>query len=182
MSRLSTNENFRGLDLRGLALLFCVALLTGCQTPAWKNFDRVHNGQFKDAVLEEVGGPNITRRVRGQDHWVYYFSDHPDGSLLREVHFEEGRVIYAGPPQPPKIRAEEQDKLNEGADQADREFLSAEQRRRDQRVGASRPPLINPSEGREDIEDRKLRESLYGIEKDINIEKRKRAPVFVPVK
>lgn len=156
-------------------------LLAACQTPTWKNFDQVRAGQYKDRVIEEIGNPTVTRRVHGQDWWIYNFENHPDGEMRREVHFESGRVIYAGPPMRPKVTAEEQDTINATAVHEERQMLDAEEAKRDQRIGASRPARVTAPETDEDPADRKVRESLYGIERDPQIEKRKQAPVFVPV-
>lgn len=155
--------------------------LAGCQTPTWKNFERIHNGQYKDKVIEEIGSPNASRRVHGQDWWLYYFRNHPDGEMPREIHFENGRVVYAGPPQTPKVLAEDHDRANAAAVQEERDRVDSEEARRDQRLGASRPPRVTPANHEEDPADRKLRESLYGVEPDKQVEKRKQAPVFVPV-
>ncbi len=160
-----------------------VFIFTGCQTPAWKSFDQVKVGHDKSVVVETIGSPTKTRRWQGKDRWVYEFGDHPDGTMIREIVFENGKVVYTGPFVTPKVNASEQDKINESSNQRHDQDLSDEQERRDRRVGISRvrrdsststPEPLDPAE-------HKLRESMYGIEPNPTLEKRKRAPVFVPV-
>lgn len=181
MRSLRPKRTSRVSHFAKFAWLLLPLALAGCQTPTWKNFDRVRQGQYKDNVIEEIGNPSATRRVHGQDWWIYNFWNHPDGEMPREVHFENGRVVYAGPPQRQKMAPEEQDKINASAVQQESDWMDAEEARRDQRLGASRPARVTPAQYAEDPADRKMRESLYGIERDRQLEKRKQAPVFVPV-
>jgi outer membrane protein assembly factor BamE len=171
--------------LRAVVSLFIsLGLLTaGCQTPAWRSFDQVKIGHDKSVVVETIGSPTKTRRWQGKDRWVYEFGDHPNGAMVREIVFEDGRVIYTGVFLLPNVNANEQDKLNESSNQQHQHTLNEDQERRDRRVGISRvrrdsdqsqPEAIDPAE-------HKLRESIYGIEPNPTLEKRKRAPVFVPV-
>lgn len=154
--------------------------LTACQAPAYRSFEGVRPGMDKSIIVETVGSPAKTRRVHGKDRWIYEFKDHPDGTQVREVHFESGRAIYVGPPQAPKMTAEEQDRINEAAVADDLKNLSEVEKERDRSLGVQRPSQSGAREP-EDRHDRRLRESLYGIERDPEIESKKRAPVFVPV-
>jgi hypothetical protein len=90
--------------------------------------------------------------------------------------FEHGRAVYAGSKLKPSITADEQDKLNEATVAEDAVRVNEEEERRFKELGVARS-----KPGQIDAIDRKLRESYYGIEPDPEIEKRKRAPVFVPV-
>lgn len=164
------------------ALCVCAWLTAGCQSAAWKSFDQVRVGQDKAAVVENIGSPTKTRRWQGKDRWIYEFGDHPGGTLVREVQFDEGRVIYVGPLIQPKVSAAEQDRLNESSNQQEGQRLDEIRDRRDQRLGISRARHDDAAgTGKPDPADQKLRESMYGVEPDHELERRKRAPVYVPV-
>ena len=164
-----------------VALCLCAWLSLSCQSAAWKSFDHVHIGQDKATVVENVGSPTKVRRSQSKDRWIYEFSDHPDGKLSREVQFEEGRVIYVGPIMQSKISATEQDRLNEVSNQIESQRLNAVRDRRDKQLGVTRNQHDENDTALTDAAEQKLRESIYGIEPDPEIEKRKRVPVYTPV-
>ncbi|MDX9730669.1 MAG: outer membrane protein assembly factor BamE [Bdellovibrionales bacterium] len=99
-----------GSFLTALALVF---LFGGCQTPRYKEFEDIRVGMSKGEVLSAAGNPSYSKRWQGKDRWTYILHDHPEGKRTREVHFEEGHVIYIGISPKPTISAEEQDVINE---------------------------------------------------------------------
>ncbi len=67
-------------------------VLSSCSTPAHIAFEKIQIGHEKNDVLELLGSPNKTRRWNGQDQWTYIFYKN-DKSTLKEIKFEQGRVI-----------------------------------------------------------------------------------------
>ncbi len=102
--------------MRVFLLIIALLALTACQTTV-KDFGEVKEGMRKYDVLEIVGGPNSSTRWKGRDRWTYRFIDR-DSEEVREVVFKEGRVIYAGEQVPPRVTAEDQDKINEESNRA----------------------------------------------------------------
>ena len=100
--------------MKALCSLLTLALLAliGCQTFPIEEFDGVTPGMSKAAVLGAVGAPARTRRWQGKDRWTYVYRTR-GGEKIRDVHFEEGKVVYAGVPPLPPVSASEQDRLNE---------------------------------------------------------------------
>jgi len=92
-----------------------ILTLASCQTPRHKEFDRVRLGMLKTDVIDVAGGPTRSQRWQGRDRWIYQYEPGPSQQLTREVHFVDGKVIYAGPPIAPAVSAEEQDRINEQA-------------------------------------------------------------------
>ena len=91
---------------------------TGCQTSRYKEFETLKGGMSKGEVLAAVGGPGRTQRWHGRDRWEYTLYGHPDGELVREVHFEEGKSTYIGPAIKPAVSAERQDQINDRRNRA----------------------------------------------------------------
>ncbi len=89
-----------------------VLLVSGCQTPRYKEFESVRGGMTKGEVLAAVGGPDRTQRWHGRDRWEYTLYGHPEGDIVREVHFENGKSTYIGPAIKPAISADQQDLMN----------------------------------------------------------------------
>lgn len=159
---------------------FLLAGTLGCQSAPIHRFDGVRVGMSKSMVVETAGSPSVTRRVQGKDRWIYEFHDRSDGTETREVQFDHGRAVYVGPKLQTPISADQQDRLNEAAVADDEKRLSEEEERRDKSLGIARPSKSLKREP-EDALDRKLRESMYGLDADPQVEKQKRVPVFVPV-
>lgn len=181
------NMNVRSI-VRGLCLAISISALTACVTPRHKFFGNVQQGMEKDQVLEAAGSPNVSRRVKGQDTWLYIYRDAPGGTQTKEVIFENGRVVYAGDRRGPKISAEEQDRINDEINAADAATEAEFETERDEKMGVAR---LNPKTGKpsskikqSDIDriERKISNGLYGTTDSIEEEKKKRAPVFEPVK
>jgi outer membrane protein assembly factor BamE (lipoprotein component of BamABCDE complex) len=64
----------------------------GCSTPAHMAFDTIQVGQSKSDVVEIMGSPQKTIRVKDQDQWVFVFFQ-GDEQIVKGVSFENGRVI-----------------------------------------------------------------------------------------
>ena len=113
--------------MRKLFVLSAAVLLTavGCQTSLKQEFTKVNEGMVKYEVLEILGSPQVSKRWRGQDKWIYRFYER-DAPVTKEVYFKEGKVAYAGDPIKPKISAVEQDKLNEKSNRAQEARLKKE--------------------------------------------------------
>jgi len=166
-------------QLSGYGVLIIVGLFfIGCTTTSPNNFAKVHLGMDKSRIVETVGSPTIERRWQGRDRWIYELHDNDDVTV-KEVHFQNGIAIYIGPPPKPTVTADEQDKINAADAAQDDKRMNAETVRHEQAIGASRPRT--PKEP-EDAIDRKLRESMYGIEPDPANERNVYVPQFEPVR
>ncbi len=97
---------------RYVPLIALLLFTAGCQTARYKEFEAVHGGMTKGEVLNKVGGPNRTQRWHGRDRWEYTLYGHPEGNIVREVHFENGRSTYVGAAIKPAVSADEQDRGN----------------------------------------------------------------------
>lgn len=90
-----------------VSVTLIVFFLVGCQTSQIRNFERIEVGWRKTDVVELLGSPNGTERVRGKDIWTYILYE--EGvRYQREVEFTEGKVTYTG-----RIRSQVQ-RLGEG--------------------------------------------------------------------
>lgn len=78
-----------------------------------KQFSRLQVGMEKDDVLVMMESPQRTQRWKGQDRWTYIIYDDNNNRTLKEVHFENGRVVYTGDPQIPAVGADKQDQINQ---------------------------------------------------------------------
>ncbi len=131
-----------------LAAFACGFLSAGCQTPRHKEFALIQEGMLKDDVVEAAGNPTRTRRWRGKDRWIYVYHPGGDAQDVKEVHFTDGKVTYAGAPLEPEIPADEQDRRNEESNLAEEQRLAAERaaaqaakvRAADDLSGDARPP------------------------------------------
>lgn len=92
---------------RLLILAALAVLLPACQTSMLKSFESVRPGMDKHQVLEALGSPTATTRMRGKDRWIYRFYD--DGIRFeKEVHFLSGTVVHIGDTwEPPAERSAE---------------------------------------------------------------------------
>lgn len=95
-----------------VSLTALTLLVVGCQTARYKEFETVRGGMTKGEVLAAVGGPDRTQRWHGRDRWEYTLYGHPEGDIVREVHFENGKSTYIGPAIKPAISADQQDLMN----------------------------------------------------------------------
>lgn len=104
-------------------LLLCLLSTIGCQTTRHKEFSKVQDGMDKGQVLETVGNPTRTQRWHGKDRWIYVLYPDKMHADVKEIHFQNGTVIYKGDPIPPAVSAEDQDRRNE---EANRELEKAQ--------------------------------------------------------
>jgi hypothetical protein len=159
-----------------IALAAATVVLAGCQTPRYKEFSRVKEGMQKDLVIEEAGGPNVSRRWHGKDRWIYNY-DTPDGPQTREVHFEEGRAVYVGDKVVPAVSAEEQDRINEQSNAEEEKRMTAEHIRWAEEHGVAYKLKTGSELDNDDI---RLQEGLYGT-RNMQRERSKVAPNFQDV-
>lgn len=101
-----------GLVLRLIFAAFLI-LMSGCQTSRYKEFESLRSGMDKTDVLLAIGNPTRTQRWHGRDRWEYTLYGTPEGTIVREVHFENGVSTYIGPAIKPAISATEQDRIND---------------------------------------------------------------------
>lgn len=169
--------------LASFASLVCILLsLTACQTPSHKHFTDVRVGMDKPTVLELIGGPQKASRIAGRDRWIYIFRSATEGEMIREIHFEHGRVLYVGGRVSPDVPAEDQDRMNEKLVQDDSVREEAEKAQWDKEHGVLRlPKKAGPA--KLDDHDMRLKDSMLGTDfyKKAQREKNKVAPTFEAV-
>ena len=78
--------------LKKLLPLATLMLIACGSTPIVETLDRVKPGMGKGEVLQIVGNPKHAFFKESRDHWIYFFYQ-DDKDVLREVIFENGRVI-----------------------------------------------------------------------------------------
>jgi outer membrane protein assembly factor BamE len=69
--------------------------LTACQTNQVKEFSKVSAGMDKGQVLDILGSPQNSERWKGKDRWLYVMFDNSQ-RVVKEVQFEDGKVVYFG--------------------------------------------------------------------------------------
>lgn len=94
------------------SLLIGLLGLCACSSNPIKDFENVREGMPKYDVLEAMGVPQRTQRWQGKDRWTYLYVE-SEKTQTKEVHFQEGKVVYKGDPIEPAISAEAQDQKNE---------------------------------------------------------------------
>jgi hypothetical protein len=157
-----------------LLLLIATSTLMSCQTPRYKEFGGVKEGMEKDLVLDQAGGPNISRRWHGKDRWIYNYTATPEGPQTREIHFDNGRAVYVGKKVVPAVSAEEQDRINEQSNAEEDKRVSAEHIQWAEDHGVA----YKPKTGYDlDSDDLQLQQSLYGT-RDLKRERQKVAPNY----
>lgn len=75
-----------------LVFIGFVLSTAGCSTPAHVAFDTIQVGQSKSDVVEIMGSPQRTFRVKDQDQWVFVFFQGNE-QIVKGVSFESGRVV-----------------------------------------------------------------------------------------
>lgn len=75
-----------------LLIVGSVFSAAGCSTPAHLAFDTIRVGQPKSDVVEIMGSPQKTIRIKDQDQWIFVFFQ-GDEQIVKGVSFESGRVI-----------------------------------------------------------------------------------------
>lgn len=97
-------------------LVLSFLFLSACQTNQLKQYSEIREGMDKDDVLELMGPPQHKLRWKGMDRWTYRF--YGNNTLhIKDVHFNQGTVVYVGDPPQPSPSAAEQDAMNEKENQ-----------------------------------------------------------------
>ena len=157
-----------------LVLLTALGLFSSCQTARHKEFAGIKPGMEKDLVIEQAGGPNVSRRFHGKDRWLYNYTSTPDGPQTKEVHFENGRAVYVGAKVIPKVSADEQDRLNDQSNEAVAQRDAAEVARWNEEHGVA---TTLKTGNQLDHQDLRIQQSMYGTV-DKQRERAKVAPKF----
>lgn len=99
-----------------LSLLSLTTL--ACQTSLLSQYNQVRTGMEKDDVIDLMGSPQRTERMRDKDRWTYIFYD-KRVRYEKEIQFTKGNVVYVGEPWQiaPEKSAEVIDKKNAEAEQ-----------------------------------------------------------------
>lgn len=77
--------------MRNLMMFILISLLTACATSPFKVAEKIKPGMEKPDVLEALGNPNRTRRVKMQDQWEYVFYKQNDMRVFI-VYLENNKV------------------------------------------------------------------------------------------
>ena len=163
---------YRSLRSSPVVAMLMAALLSlaGCQTSRYRAWGKVKPGQTKTSVLEFLGGPDRSIREEGLDRWIYVFYNNDlDNPEWKELQFVHNKVTYIGDRIKPTLTAEQTDEKNEEANREEAERLDKVQRAVDKKLGRISAPAYSPMN---DNDDQKI---------NIEAEKRKKAPTFVPV-
>ncbi|MCB0347802.1 MAG: hypothetical protein KDD37_03160 [Bdellovibrionales bacterium] len=83
--------------MRIISILFLLLSLSACGSLPYKDFDNIKVGMDKSDVTEEIGSPLHVRQNKQPHVWIYRFYDEDKNEVFREIRFEKGKVIYAGP-------------------------------------------------------------------------------------
>lgn len=86
--------------MRNLIATSLLFFLAACASPTVDNsLGSLHLGMDKDAVLEKVGNPKNSQRVKGKDIWTYgYFKNEKE--FRQKIVFEDGRISEIMPLRP----------------------------------------------------------------------------------
>ena len=77
--------------IKKLSLIWVVLAAVGCSSPTKDIRQRVSKGMDKDEVLQELGNPSRSKRVRGADRWSYdQYKE--DVKTTTHVYFKSGKV------------------------------------------------------------------------------------------
>lgn len=75
-----------------LTFSLCALLVTACASNLSKDLQKIQIGDDKDRVLELLGNPKRTNRIKDVDRWTYVY--HQDGVEKSEhIEFKNGKVI-----------------------------------------------------------------------------------------
>jgi hypothetical protein len=80
-----------------LLLIISSAFITACGSLPYKDFDTIQKGMDKADVTEEIGSPLHVKANKQPHVWIYRFYDEDKKEIFREIQFDQGKVIYAGP-------------------------------------------------------------------------------------
>ena len=68
--------------------------LTACQTSPYSAYREIQIGAQKGQVLHVLGNPERTYRKLDTDRWVYHFKEDGSDPAVKEIWFNNGRVVY----------------------------------------------------------------------------------------
>ena len=150
--------------LKQVSCALALLLAAACATNPANNFDGIHQGMTKAQVIAQIGGPDKSVRRGGADHWTYVLRNESGADEIREIEFQSGRATYVGDFRRPQISADEQDKLNGAATDADHARDEEDRKARNKMLGVSeRKSPAEQLKSSDDL-DLKLRDSMYGTE------------------
>lgn len=98
-------------SLQGLIWIF-LSSLVACQSSPLNRFGDLKKGMEKVQVVDLLGSPKSTQRWQGKDRWLYEFTT-SERLVEKEVHFQDGQLVYAGNPVRPLVSAADQDRIND---------------------------------------------------------------------
>ena len=158
-------------------------LTSACATNPANNFDQIHQGMTKAQVIAQIGGPDKSVRRGGADHWTYVLRNESGADEIREIEFQSGRATYVGDFRRPQISADEQDKINSAATDADHNRDEDDRKARNKILGVGERKSPAEQLKNSDDLDLKLRDSMYGTEsyKESGHAKNISAPTFEDV-
>ena len=74
-----------------LVIIWVILALIGCSSPTKDIREKVAKGMDKDDVLQVLGNPTRSKRVRGADRWSYDQYNN-DKKTTTHVYFKSGKV------------------------------------------------------------------------------------------
>lgn len=105
-------------------ILILIFALGGCASSPFKLAEKVKPGQEKADVLENLGNPNRTRRVKMQDQWEYVFYKKDDMRVFI-VYLENNKVTQTA-----WLRSEEKNPFDDVKDLEEFEQKAREKQQR----------------------------------------------------
>ena len=83
-----------GRSFWGLAF----ALVTACSSFQIEDFKEVRIGMDRSDVIDSIGSPYSTQKRGDLNVWTYRLTNDGKALVVREVHFKNDHVVYAGEP------------------------------------------------------------------------------------
>ncbi len=80
------------------SLVAVLCLLAGCASFQLSDFSEVRLGMDRSDVIDNIGSPLSTQKRGELNIWTYRLPSETHQVTLKEVHFREDRVVYAGDP------------------------------------------------------------------------------------
>lgn len=71
---------------------FCALLITGCASNFDADLQKIRIGDDKPRVLELLGNPKRTTRIKDNDRWTYSYQKNGQ-EQLEHIDFRDGKVI-----------------------------------------------------------------------------------------
>jgi len=111
--------NMSKITISLLVLIFS-SVIFGCATSLKQDLQKIDTGMDKSDVLNLLGSPWITRRVKTQDHWIYRFYE-ADQEYRKQFVFEYGKVVKMSGAKPfpnPEVKLKDAGNIEEFRDAA----------------------------------------------------------------